>query len=86
MACGCLPVVSDGGGLPDAVGVAGLTFQRGNISDLVNCIQQLNKNTKLENQLRLAAIPHLLAHRTEVIAKKYLDIIEHTLSLKKSLL
>src|SRR5690606_40338743 len=28
MACGCIPVVSDGGGLAEAVGHAGLTFQR----------------------------------------------------------
>ena len=30
MACGCAMLVSDGGGLPDAVGSAGLQFKRAN--------------------------------------------------------
>src|SRR5690606_36644541 len=39
MACGCIPIVSDSGGLPDSVGKAGIVFERGNLNSLVNCIQ-----------------------------------------------
>ncbi|RZK60938.1 MAG: glycosyltransferase family 1 protein, partial [Pedobacter sp.] len=35
MACGCIPVVSDSGGLRDAVGDAGLIFKNGDVDDLV---------------------------------------------------
>ncbi|HSN48888.1 MAG TPA: glycosyltransferase family 4 protein, partial [Flavobacterium sp.] len=35
MACGCIPIVSDGGGLPDAVGKAGVVFKRNSLPSLV---------------------------------------------------
>lgn len=76
MACGCLPFVSDGGGLPDAVGSAGLTFHRGDEDDLVKVIKQLLDNPLLENQLRGEIQQHLAKHTITVVAKKYLDVIE----------
>lgn len=76
MACGCLPIVSDGGGLPDAVGNAGLKFKRGDVEDMVECIIKLLDNPILEQQLRLAAKTHLTAHLPDIICKKYLRVIQ----------
>ena len=76
MACGCIPIVSDGGGLPDAVGNAGLKFKRGDVDALVQSIQRLVNNSTLEKQLKEAANLHVAAHHPRVIAKKYLTIIE----------
>lgn len=76
MACGCLPIVSDGGGLPDAVGNAGLTFRRGDVDALVSCIRKVLENPGLEKQLREAATSHLAAHYPDVISGRYLEIIE----------
>ncbi|MEO7310419.1 MAG: glycosyltransferase family 4 protein [Chitinophagaceae bacterium] len=75
MACGCLPIVSDGGGLPDAVGEAGLTFRRGDADDLVMRMQQLLEDPALETRLRKAAPNHLSAHSAAEVANKYLSII-----------
>ncbi len=76
MACGCLPIVSDGGGLPDAVGNAGLTFNRGNVKALVDRIQNILANPALERQLHHAALSHLKAHHPDTVARQYLEIIE----------
>lgn len=76
MACGCIPIVSDGGGLPDAVGKAGLIFRRGDVDELVACIHKLINNSELEQQCRDAAINHLKAFHPDVVSKKYLEVIE----------
>lgn len=79
MACGCLPIVSDGGGLPDAVGKAGLVFERGNVNDLFSCMKKLLKSPAKEHELRNQAPAHLEAHRIEKIAQKYLQVIERAM-------
>jgi glycosyltransferase involved in cell wall biosynthesis len=75
MACGCLPITSDGGGLPEAVGKAGLIYKRGNLDALVSCIRNLLKHPELESQIRAAIPAHLLEHQQGIVAKRYLDII-----------
>jgi glycosyltransferase involved in cell wall biosynthesis len=84
MACGCIPIVSDGGGLPDAVGNAGLIFRRGDVHDLSMRIQELLNNPDLIQKLKNAAREHLAEHQTKVITRKYLDIIEAAGNKKKS--
>ncbi len=81
MACGCLPIVSNGGGLPDAVGNAGLLFERGNLNSLVFCMEQLINNQSLKEQLRGAALIHLKSHTSSFISKRYLDIIESVFNI-----
>lgn len=76
MACGCIPIVSDGGGLPDAVGDAGITFRRGDVNDLVKKIQDLMNNKELELQLLNLAESHLTAHQVDVVSQKYLEVIK----------
>lgn len=76
MACGCLPIVSDGGGLPDAVGKAGLVFERGNANALVIVISDLLKDTVREKELRDNAALHLKNHHPGVVSSKYLEVID----------
>ena len=76
MACGCLPIVSNCGGLSDAVGKAGVLFKRGDISSLVASIKMVINDIELENRLRQMAAPHLASHFPKSIAKQYLSIIE----------
>jgi glycosyltransferase involved in cell wall biosynthesis len=76
LACGCIPIVSDGGGLPDAVGKAGLVFKRGDLQDLVNAIKRLLTDELLQKRLRFEADAHLKAHSSKVVAKQYFDIID----------
>ena len=83
MACGCIPIVSDGGGLPEAVGKAGLVFERGNVNALATCILSVIDNQCLQKRLRENVSNHLAAHHPEVIAEKYLEIITATQTSKQ---
>ncbi|HEY9196395.1 MAG TPA: glycosyltransferase family 4 protein [Mucilaginibacter sp.] len=80
LACGCIPVVSDGGGLPDAVGDAGIVFKRGDIEDMVNSITNVLTDTSLQQRLKAAANKHLQEHSSEVVAQQYFDIIQASVS------
>ena len=82
MACGCLPIVSDGGGLPDAVGKAGVTFRSGDVDNLVTVIRNLINNPLYESDLRNKSAEHLTVHSSTVVARKYLDIIESVVNNK----
>ena len=86
MACGCLPFVSKSGGLPDAVGKAGVTFKKGSVKDLVIVINKVFTDPAFELQLRSYASDHLLAHRSQIIANRYLTIIKQAAKLEKQLL
>lgn len=74
MACGCVPIVSDGGGLPDAVGKAGLVFKRGDINSFVQSMLKVLKEPKLEEELRREAVMHLSTHTSVEVSRLYLDI------------
>lgn len=75
MACGCLPIVSNTGGLPDAVGSAGVVVENPNAENFYNAIVSILENPKREKQLRLEASKHLQNHFPEVVAEKYLEVI-----------
>lgn len=84
MACGCIPIVSDGGGLPDAVGKAGLVVKRGEVNALTSGIKSILENPALELQLRNEAKAHLQMHHPDFVSKKYLEVIEQALSNRKN--
>jgi glycosyltransferase involved in cell wall biosynthesis len=83
MACGCLPIVSDGGGLPDAIGNAGLTFKSGDEESLVKTIKKILKDPVLEAQLRKNAVLHLKNHQPEKVSQEYLKVIERSIILSQ---
>ena len=76
IACGLIPIVSDGGGLPEAIGKAGVTFERGQIASLVKVTTELLQNTKQQECCRAAASGHLASFSTEAITKKFVSILE----------
>ena len=86
MACGCLPIVSKSGGLPEAVGKAGVTFKKGSVENLVEVLNDVIANPAYELELRSYASDHLLSHRSQIIANRYLSIIEQAAKLEKQLL
>jgi glycosyltransferase involved in cell wall biosynthesis len=83
IACGCLPIVSDGGGLPDAVGKAGLVVKRGSIDALVKGMQEIFTNPDFEQELRSAASTHLANHHPDVVTKRYLALVEGATKLSR---
>lgn len=80
MACGCVVVGSDGGGLPDAIGPGGLVFERGQASSLAAQIRRILQEPELREALRAQAVAHLESHREETVCRKYLNIIEQIAS------
>lgn len=75
LASGCVLLVSDGGGLPDAIGKSGLLFKRGDISDLVLKLQLLLENHQLRTSLRSEALLHLPHFESNVVCEQYLKIL-----------
>lgn len=80
MACGCIPIVSDGGGLPDAVGPAGKTFKRGDLNNFIDVTSDLMNDTDEQQRLRDAAENHLANHTPEHVAARYLEVIEQAVA------
>ncbi len=83
MACGCVVVGSNSGGIPVAVGQAGLLFEKGNAESLAAQLNQLLLNPQMIVDLRSKASIHLAMHHTNVVCSKYMDIFYEILQVKK---
>lgn len=76
MAAGCFPVVSAGGGLSDAIGECGLSFQNGDEQQLADSLKKALTEPKfVEKKLQLVP-EHLQKHQPGSIAKAYLELFE----------
>ena len=75
MACGCAMLVSDGGGLPDAIGSAGLKFQKANQNDLNHKLQLLVDDANLRQEFRSNVKSHLIHHTASCIGAQYLSVL-----------
>lgn len=80
MACGCIPIVSDGGGLPDAAGDAGVVFKRNSQSDFLDKTLDLLSDDKKQKQLALAAKSHLKNYTEKVVGQRYFEILMKALN------
>jgi glycosyltransferase involved in cell wall biosynthesis len=81
LACGCLPLVTDCGGLPEAVGKAGAIFHSGDAEDAAAWIEKLLDPNADLHACREAAEAHLAAHTARAVAEKYLHVIEEAARL-----
>ena len=75
-----MPFVSDGGGLPEAIGDAGILFRRNDPKDLAEQINDVVNNPEYEKKLRDAAAIHLAAFHPKIISAKYLSLMEAALA------
>lgn len=76
LACGCVVLASDGGGLPDAVGPAGLLFRRGDRDDLHRQLSRLLSDPSLRARLRACSVRHLPQFHQDVVSQRYLAAME----------
>ena len=76
LACGCVIVGSQGGGLKDAIGSCGVTFPNGDVQALTQILLKLLKNPDQTSIYRANASDHLLRHQKSAIAEAYLQILE----------
>lgn len=76
LACGCVPAGSEQGGLKEAIGPCGLTFQNGYATALAECLKTLLTDPMREEELRRRAPPHLARFRAQQIAGEHLKLLE----------
>lgn len=75
IACGCVVIGSDGGGLPEAIGACGVTFPNGNVPALARSIDlTLAGSLETWTDLNLTS-EHLARHQSVRVAESYLAII-----------
>lgn len=79
IACGCLVIGSNGGGLPEAIGPCGWTFPNGCANELADALMvAFMQPGKVEICLSQGSA-HLLAHEQQVVAAHYARVIFSTL-------
>ncbi|MDB6041041.1 MAG: glycosyltransferase family 1 protein [Verrucomicrobiales bacterium] len=80
IACGCVVVGSSGGGLKDAIGSCGVTFQNGNVAELASILRRFLLRPEELDVYRVGAKKHLEAHQRSVVAQAYLQVFEKVLA------
>lgn len=76
IACGCVALVSQSGGLPDAIGACGRTFRHGDAGDLAQRLEELLDHGADLSPYRVHAPAHLAQHTASAVAARYLKILE----------
>ena len=79
MACGCMVVGSEGGGLREAIGPGGLTFPNGNIEVLADCLKKALYDAETIARCHSAAPAHLARHQPDTVACRYLEVFSNVL-------
>jgi glycogen synthase len=75
LACGCIVIGSDRGGLPEAIGSWGLTFPNGDVAALADKIETALVDGSTASRLLEGVEQHLARHRPAFVAGRYLDIL-----------
>ncbi len=79
IACGCVIVASRAGGLPDAVGKCGITYEIADLQALTNSLKLVLTKPELRSEILEHADAHLANFRPAVVAQKYLSVFEKAL-------
>lgn len=77
IACGCVVIGSENGGLAEAIGPCGLTFPNGSIEGLVAALTKVLADAKLREDFRTHRHAHLSPFKVRKIARQYLEIFEN---------
>lgn len=80
IACGCLVVGSEGGGLREAIGPCGLTFRNGDARDLARVLAPLLRDPAAGLDLLAQAPAHLAAHASDRIGREYVRVLEEVVA------
>ena len=76
IACGCAIIGSEAGGLKEAIGPCGITFENGNEQSLADALKRVLSGEALVDSFRRAAPQHLERFKARRIAREYLQLIE----------
>ena len=76
IACGCAVIGSQDGGLKEAIGGCGLTFENGNVNQLAAQLERLIKGPDARTTLLRNADQHLMRFESSKVAAAYLDLMK----------
>ena len=76
IACGCVVVGSEGGGLKDAIGTCGTTFPNGDTSALTKILAELLTSPEKLDTYRTHTPEHLSRHKKTKVANAYLEVMK----------
>lgn len=85
IACGCVIVGSERGGLKDAIGSCGVTFPNGDVQALTQVLFNLLHNPAQLSIYRANSPDHLLRHQKSAIATAYLEVMQSAIQSCKKL-
>jgi glycogen synthase len=74
IACGCVVVGTDRGGLPEAIGPSGITVPSDSAA-MARALKSLLENDSLLARYRSCGAAHLARHSREVVARRYLKVL-----------
>jgi len=75
IACGCVVVGTNRGGLPEAIGACGVTVPNGDTSALALALRSLLEDDSLQARYRACAPVHLARHSRSKVARAYFDVL-----------
>jgi glycosyltransferase involved in cell wall biosynthesis len=84
IACGCVVVASESGGLPDTVGPCGVLFPRGDAGALADRLEELLEHRDQLGKYREKAQEHLAQFRQDVSAEARLRVFRKALGKEKA--
>jgi glycogen synthase len=76
IACGCIVVGSESGGLKEAIGPCGVTTPNGDAAALANALSRLLRSRETWPRYREGANHHLARHTPAAVATAYLEAIQ----------
>ena len=80
IACGCVVVGSEKGGLKEAIGPCGVTFENENVPALADQLKRLLHGLELQMDLRQRAGEHLAKFQADAVAAAYLRLMRKMLA------
>lgn len=80
IACGCVVIGSDAGGLPEAIGQCGIVFPNGNVKALSEALERALLDPDVRGRVDAQRPAHLARFSRREVARRYLDVIESALA------
>jgi glycosyltransferase involved in cell wall biosynthesis len=82
IACGCIPLGTNGGGLIDAIGPCGPVFKPGDYEALADNVARLESDVRVADSFRSHFSKHLAEHSPDTIAHRYAEVFESVVRRK----
>jgi glycosyltransferase involved in cell wall biosynthesis len=76
IACGCVAIGSESGGLKEAIGPCGLVFPNGNAQALAERLRYVLDHPEMESNLRQPAPPHLARFKPKAVTSACLEVMQ----------